>query len=114
MLPVLSAIFLTLLLQASRNQAKGHAKKAPLVSLLAAGGFRDTTRIASSNPYMWKEIVKHNRSNLLELLQEWQNKMNHIQNVLLENNDEAIIQFFEQAKEYRDSLSEPMKKAGSF
>ncbi|MED1203967.1 prephenate dehydrogenase [Heyndrickxia acidicola] len=96
------------------NQAKGHAKKAPLVSLLAAGGFRDTTRIASSNPYMWKEIVKQNRNNLLSLLQEWQNEMNYIQSVLMENDDEAIVQFFEQAKEYRDSLPEPIKKAVSF
>jgi prephenate dehydrogenase len=95
------------------NQAKVHADKAPLVSMLAAGGFRDTTRIASSNPQMWKEIVKQNRSNLLKLLQEWQNEMDHIQSVLKENDEQAIIHFFEQAKEFRDSLPGFYKKAVS-
>ncbi|ASN06061.1 prephenate dehydrogenase [Virgibacillus necropolis] len=86
------------------NLAKKNADKNPLISLLAAGGFRDVTRIASSNPNMWKDIVKQNRLNLLDLIEDWMMEMRNIQNVLAEEDEHAIIRFFEEAKEFRDSL----------
>ncbi|WP_047983326.1 prephenate dehydrogenase [Ornithinibacillus californiensis] len=93
------------------NQTRKDADRHPLVSLLAAGGFRDITRIASSSPEMWKEIVKQNRMNLLGLLDNWVDEMKHFQHSLLNGDDLAISHFFEDAKEYRDSL--PVRSKGA-
>src|SRR5699024_5483271 len=41
---------------------------------LAAGGFRDITRIASSNPKMWQDIFTHNGSKMSRLLQDFINE----------------------------------------
>lgn len=86
------------------NQAKKYADKNPLISLLAAGGFRDITRIASSSPIMWKDIVKQNRLNLIDFLDNWMIEMENIKSILLEDDEQAITHFFAEAKEYRDSL----------
>ncbi|WP_404452239.1 prephenate dehydrogenase [Virgibacillus necropolis] len=93
------------------NQTKKYADKNSLVSLLAAGGFRDITRIASSSPSMWKDIVKQNRSNLLDLFDDWIAEMNNIKGVLLDDNEQTIAHFFEEAKAYRDSL--PVRSKGA-
>lgn len=86
------------------NLTKNHARDNPLVNILAAGGFRDITRIASSSPGMWKDIVKQNRHNLLELLDSWMVEMENIQSVLADDDDDKLMRFFEEAKDYRDSL----------
>ncbi|MUK87481.1 prephenate dehydrogenase [Ornithinibacillus sp. L9] len=86
------------------NQAKKHAERNPLISLLAAGGFRDITRIASGNPEMWKDIVKQNQVNLLALLDDWMGEMQNFRHILEKGDDPAVSHYFEVAKEYRDSL----------
>ena len=43
------------------KQVEKHAGNNPLIHQLAAGGFKDITRIASSSPKMWSDIVKQNR-----------------------------------------------------
>ncbi|MFC3884177.1 prephenate dehydrogenase [Bacillus songklensis] len=86
------------------KQAKKHADKNPLISLLAAGGFRDITRIASSSPNMWKDIVKQNRHNILHLLEDWMMEMQNIQHILMSEDDQALTRFFEDSKDYRDAL----------
>ena len=53
------------------HSAKKAHEKFPLVSRLAAGGFRDTTRIASADPAMWRDITLQNRDVLMELLKDW-------------------------------------------
>lgn len=93
------------------NLTKKNADKNPLVSLLAAGGFRDVTRIASSNPTMWKDIVKQNRLNLLDLLESWIAEMRDIQSVLVKEDEHEIAKFFSDAKEFRDSL--PVRSKGA-
>ncbi|MCM3236545.1 prephenate dehydrogenase [Heyndrickxia oleronia] len=87
------------------NQAKKHATKEPLIRQMAAGGFRDITRIASSNPSIWSEIVMDNRRNLMELMEDWMNEIRNLTTVLQTGDEQAIQHFFEGAKEYRDSLS---------
>lgn len=86
------------------NQTKKQAKNNPLIRLLAAGGFRDITRIASSSPHMWKDIVIQNRRHLVTLLENWLIEMQKLYNVLHSGNEQEIYDFFEEAKEYRDSL----------
>ena len=72
--------------------------------LLAAGGFRDITRISSSSPEMWKSICLANRDAILEFLQEYRNILGTMEQAIREGNEEDIEHFFATAKEYRDQL----------
>ena len=83
----------------------------PRATQLAAGGFRDITRIASSDPQMWTDILLTNRPALLHLIEEWQNQMNQIKSNLLAKDQSAIYAFFDQAKQSRDLL--PAKDRGA-
>ncbi|WP_301108907.1 prephenate dehydrogenase [Sporosarcina sp.] len=76
----------------------------PFVKRLAAGGFRDLTRIASADPIMWRDITIQNREELLSQVDGWMGEMNNIREMLVENNSDHIYNFFSQAKEYRDQL----------
>ncbi len=50
----------------------------PFVRELAAGGFRDITRIASADPIMWRDITTQNRNELLNQLDGWMDEMNNV------------------------------------
>ncbi|HIV75168.1 MAG TPA: prephenate dehydrogenase [Candidatus Pseudogracilibacillus intestinigallinarum] len=73
---------------------------------LAAGGFRDITRIASSNPKMWQDIFQHNGQKMSKLLQDWINEMVTLKEFLDKNSSDEMIQYLDQAKQYRDGLGE--------
>lgn len=93
------------------NLARKEDERNPLINMLAAGGFRDITRIASSSPQMWKDIVFQNRSNLLRLINKWIEEIEKFQQVLERGDDLAISHFFADAKKYRDSL--PVRAKGA-
>ena len=80
------------------NQLHPHAKR------LAAGGFRDITRIASSDPKMWTDILLSNQTSLIHLIDQWQEKMAEVKSWLTSDNQTQIYQFFENAKDTRDRL----------
>jgi prephenate dehydrogenase len=76
----------------------------------AAGGFRDFTRIASSNPPMWSDIALENRDALLRQLTAFETTLSTLK-TCLENKDEtSMLAIFERAKAARDAI-EPTKKA---
>lgn len=77
----------------------------------AAGGFRDITRIASSDPILWQDITVNNREVLLELFRSWEEVMNKIKEDLLKNDEAAVRNFYKEAKEFRDQF--PVKKKGA-
>jgi prephenate dehydrogenase len=93
------------------RQTEKLAESESLIPRLAAGGFRDITRIASSSPVMWKDILLHNREILIELLDQWQEEMNGVKTLLENENSAAIYDYFHQAKNFRDGL--PMKEKGA-
>ncbi|PLR75652.1 prephenate dehydrogenase [Bacillus sp. V3-13] len=93
------------------HQADRTRDEENLVPRLAAGGFRDITRIASGSPHMWRDILLHNKEVLLELLHEWQAQMDRVAQMLKTSDSEAIYQFFLKAKEFRDEL--PQKEKGA-
>lgn len=78
---------------------------------LAAGGFRDLTRIASSNPQMWRDVTLTNREAVLILLDDWKKEVERFQNTLQNEQPDALETFFLEAKQYRDQL--PKRKQGS-
>jgi prephenate dehydrogenase len=78
---------------------------------LAAGGFRDITRIASSNPRMWRDITISNKDHLLVQMKDWQQRMGQVIEMLDSGNSEQIEEFFAHAKHVRDGM--PDKKKGA-
>ena len=72
-------------------------------AMLCATGFRDTTRIASGSPEMWRDICMANRKNLARVLGVFIEDLQEFQ-LALENGDvKTIDEFFTQAKERRDA-----------
>ncbi len=75
----------------------------------AAGGFRDITRIASSSPIMWRDILIHNKDVLLALLDKWELEMQQVRKMLETADSDEIYNYFLSAKQYRDKLPERTK-----
>lgn len=86
------------------KQAENYSRDNPLITRLAAGGFRDITRIASSNPVMWHDILINNKDVLLKLMNEWQVEMEAIKHHIKSENSDEILRFFSEAKDFRDEL----------
>jgi prephenate dehydrogenase len=93
------------------RQVEQYSETSSWYHLLAAGGFRDITRIASSNPKMWRDILLHNREVLLTLVEDWKDVFNEITDAIKHSNGEAIEQFFDRAKDFRNQL--PERKRGA-
>lgn len=72
---------------------------------LAAGGFKDITRISSSDPEMWQNIVLSNKEQLLELIKLYKNYLNEFADILKREDTDAIYSYFDSARRYRSSIS---------
>ena len=68
----------------------------------AAGGFRDFTRIASSDPQMWHDICIANRDALVESLDRFQGDLGVAIDAIRDGDSTAIKELFARAKELRD------------
>ena len=86
------------------NLLASQDQRQPFVRRLAAGGFRDLTRIASADPIMWRDITIQNHDELLAQFDRWFSEMAKVRKMLEENKPEIIEEFFEQAKQFRDQL----------
>ena len=73
--------------------------------LLAAGGFRDTTRIASSSPDMWENICIENKDNIISVLNSFEEVIKNAKTIIENCDEKSIYNFFENAKNYRDSFA---------
>lgn len=93
------------------HQAKKWEQVHSYLPELAAGGFRDITRIASSNPMMWQDIFQHNGEKMSRLIQDWINEMVTLKEFLDKNKKTEMIDYLDQAKEYRDGLQASSKGA---
>jgi len=82
---------------------------------IAAGGFRDITRIASSSPDMWESVCVENAGNISRVMDTFLEKMAASKSHMLGGDGSFIHQMFEHSKDYRDSFSYvpsgPVKKA---
>ena len=99
----------------SRSSHLPHVAAAALVNLvlapsssktqsdLCATGFRDTTRIASGSPEMWRDIALANRKNLSRSLDAFANELKQFQTALKKNDARTIEKFFTTAKNLRDN-----------
>ena len=79
----------------------GHQDEQSEIFNYAAGGFRDFTRIASSDPTMWRDICLANKHEIIPLLQQTKSQLDKIQ-CLLENNDgQQLFEIFAYANTAR-------------
>lgn len=91
------------------NQVRGYNERNGLYAQLAAGGFRDITRIASGDPIMWRDILQDNRQVLLQLLGDWQGEISKFVDILRAGDAVAIVEEFQQAGSFREQLPERRK-----
>ncbi len=68
----------------------------------AAGGFRDFTRIASSNPVMWRDICLANQSALGTMLTRFAGELHELASILERGDGDGLLEIFERAKRARD------------
>ena len=91
------------------NLVKDSDDEEQTMRMLAAGGFKDITRIASSSPVMWQQICNENRENLLDTLNDYIHSLQNIARAIDLDDQKALQGFFAAAKDYRDSI--PRSKA---
>lgn len=91
------------------NQVASYNQSNEWYHRLAAGGFRDLTRVAASDPVMWRDILLSNREALLALLEDWTQEMEAIRNAIQQGEGGAIEGFFREAKQAREGLPERKK-----
>jgi cyclohexadieny/prephenate dehydrogenase len=79
----------------------------------SVGGFRDFTRIAASDPVMWRDIFLNNREAVLELLGRFVEDLTALQRSIRWGEGEALEDFFTRTRAVRRDVID-MKQAGSF
>jgi len=77
---------------------------------IAAGGFRDVTRIAASSPVMWENICESNKTQLLSLMDQYEANFHKLREIIAEGSSQKMIDYFQDSKNYRDSLTLPGAK----
>ena len=75
----------------------------------AAGGFRDFTRIASSNPVMWRDICIANREALSPMLAAYAEEMTALADSIAAADADQLLAIFERAKAARDRFVDGLK-----
>ena len=71
---------------------------------VAAGGFKDITRIASSSPEVWQQICSANSANIVKLIDKYITYLSTVRNHLADNDSDYIFDMFENSRSYRDSI----------
>jgi prephenate dehydrogenase len=72
----------------------------------AAGGFRDFTRIASSDPIMWRDICLHNRDAILLMMQRYSEDLDVLRQAIADQDSEQIETILSRAKAARDRYTD--------
>jgi prephenate dehydrogenase len=77
---------------------------------LAAGGFRDTTRIATGSPGLWEGIIRGNREQILEAMAAFELQLHKVRQMVAADDRESLRSFLAEAREVR--LQIPAKNKG--
>ena len=79
-------------------------EKATSIVTLAAGGFKDMSRIAKSSPNMWEDIFRQNKSNVLEAIISLQSELKKCQNMVENEEWKELNSWMEEANRLHDIL----------
>lgn len=77
-----------------------------IMKMIAAGGFKDITRIASSSPDMWQQICLSNTDNIVSLLKDYIRSLNDVLDSLDSRSADTLYRFFDSARSYRETLAD--------
>ena len=96
------------------NLVKDNDSADGIMKQIAAGGFKDITRIASSSPVMWQQICLTNAENISCLLKAYIDALLEAKKALDDRNADALYSLFDSARIYRESFintsSGPIKR----
>ncbi|BDU50740.1 prephenate dehydrogenase [Haliovirga abyssi] len=81
-----------------------------IILSLAAGGFRDTTRIAAGSPEMWRDICLTNRDKILYAIDKFKKELSNFEENIKNGNEEMLTALFRNGKEVRDKI--PQRRKG--
>ena len=94
---------------------KTHDTHDEMMKNLAAGGFKDITRIASSSPIMWQNICLKNKDNIVDILDQYIDSLEDFKEAIEREDDLDLYNRFESSRNYRNSMPSssagPIKKA---
>lgn len=76
---------------------------------LAAGGFRDTTRIAGGQSTMWCDILLRNREPLIPLVEDLIKTLDHFRNTLVNNDEGGLYELLNRGRQWRESIPTGLK-----
>ena len=93
------------------NNVKRLDSEKEYMHLLAAGGFKDITRIASSSADMWESIMFENKDNIIKALDSLNEVILNMKAYILEDNKNDVYDFFLDAQQYRNSFETTTPKA---
>ncbi|RGZ00689.1 prephenate dehydrogenase [Clostridium sp. AM58-1XD] len=82
-----------------------------IMKQIAAGGFKDITRIASASPEMWEQICMTNTANIMDILEKYIHSLNIVLDQLKARNSEAVYRLFDSSRTYRNSISDVSRGA---
>jgi cyclohexadieny/prephenate dehydrogenase len=83
------------------------ARKNPSWKNHAGGGLRDTTRIAASDPHLWRSILEQNREEVLRALRQFEDELHQFQIALANRDYVEVVARLERGKAYRDQFRPP-------
>lgn len=86
------------------EQTALYAREHELAGRFAAGGFRDMTRIAESEPGMWTSILLSNRETIIERIEDFKGHLDEISQAIRDEDEGQIWDFFNQAREQRQAM----------
>ena len=86
------------------EQTALYAREHELAGRFAAGGFRDMTRIAESEPGMWTSILLSNRETIIERIEDFKGRLDEISQAIRDEDESQIWDFFNQAREQRQAM----------
>ncbi len=92
------------------NFVKDTDTRDELMKTLAAGGFKDITRIASSSPVMWQQICLKNKDNISQILGDYIDALLHAKELIDASDETKLYDMFESSRDYRNSM--PNSSAG--
>ena len=72
----------------------------------SAGGLRDFTRIAASDPLMWKDIFIDNSENILKVLDNYSKNLDDIKSAIKNKDSEKLLEIFSSTKKVRKEIIE--------
>ena len=79
----------------------------------AASGFRDFTRLAGSNPVMWRDVFLNNSGAVLEMLQRFQEDLTYLQRAIRRGDGDTLENLFTRTREIRRGVIEAKQDAAA-